>query len=428
MKTPKKYFSLHCAALVLAASFLPNAHAESSPSAASKKGAFQPTVEVVHFWISQSENKALNVYRQAWKGLGGKWNDLPVKNKDAELKLITDRIANGYPSTVMQWNANEGSKELPAMGVVQDIEEAAAADRWREFLPENVVDQISYKGRIYFAPTNIHAENWLWTNKKIFDKLKLPVPTSWDSLLDSAAKIKAAGYTAVALGSGTWEISLIFNDILYSLYGHAAYTRLMSGGDPKAAMRPEMLKALGILRQISAFAEPVRSGKTWADATLSVGRGKAGMQFMGDWAKGEMTEAGLAADKDFRCTLAPGTESVYFVVIDAFAFPVTNNEQDRQSQLLFARQVMNTDNQLAFNRIKGSIPVRTDIQRKHLDSCGKIGLDLISRKGGQVSAQSMTMPSQMSQGWIDVVADFFNDPKMTPASAQRQLAEVLSQK
>lgn len=428
MITPRKSLSLRCAALALTVSFLPNAHAESSSGSASRKGAFVPTVEVVHFWISQSENKALNVYRQGWKGLGGKWNDLPVKDKDAELKLVTDRIANGYPSTVMQWNANEGSKELPAMGVVQDIEEVAAADRWRDFLPENVVDQISYKGRIYFAPTNIHAENWLWTNKKIFDKLKLPVPTSWDSLLDSAAKIKAAGYTAVALGSGTWEISLIFNDILYSVYGHAGYTRLMSGSDPKAAMKPEMVKALGILRQISAFAEPDRSGKTWADATLSVGRGKAGMQFMGDWAKGEMTEAGLAADKDFRCTLAPGTESVYFVVVDAFAFPVTNNEQDRRSQFLFARQVMNTDNQLAFNRIKGSIPVRTDIQRNHLDSCGKIGLDLISRKGGQVSAQSMTMPSQMSQGWIDVVADFFNDPKMTPSSAQRQLADVLSQK
>lgn len=428
MTIRKKILPLHYAAMALVASFFPYAHAELSSPAVPKSSTFQPTVEVIHFWVSPSENKALNVYRQAWKGLGGKWNDLPVKNKDAELKLVTDRIANGYPSTVMQWHANEGSKELPAMGVVQDIEEVAAADHWRNFLPANVLDQISYKGRIYFAPTNIHAENWLWTNKKIFDKLKLPVPTGWYGLLDSAAKIKAAGYTAVALGSGTWEISLIFNDILYSLYGPAAYTRLMSGGSPQTAMEPEMLKALGILRQISTFAEPVRTGKTWADATRSVGRGKAGMQFMGDWAKGEMTEAGLSADKDFRCTLAPGTDSVYFVVVDAFAFPVTNNDQDRRSQLLFARQVMDTDNQLAFNRIKGSIPVRTDIRRKNLDACGKIGLDLISRKGGQVSAQSMTMPSQMSKGWIDVVADYFNDPKITPATAQRQLADVLSQK
>lgn len=40
----------------------------------------------------------------------------------------------------------------------------------------------------------------------------------------------------------------------------------------------------------------------------------------------------------------------------------------------------------------------------------------------------MTMPSQMSQGWIEIVAEFFNDPKMTSESAQRQLADVLTQK
>ena len=428
MTTRGHYSPLRCAALVFAISFLPLAHAESSPPLASRNSALQPSVEVIHFWISPSENKALNVYRQAWKSLGGKWDDIPTKDKQTELTMVSDRVANGYPPTAMQWHANEGGKELLAMGVVQDIEDVAVADHWRDFLPRNVIDQISYKGRIYLAPTNIHAENWLWTNKKIFDQLKLPSPTSWNSVLDSAAKIKAAGYTPIALGLGTWEISLIFNDIVYSAYGAEGYARLMSGSDPNAAMAPTMLKALGILRRLSAFVGTARTGKTWADATISVGRGRAGMQFMGDWAKGELTEAGLVVDKDFRCTLAPGTESVYFVVIDAFAFPVTNNEHERRSQLLFARQLMNIDNQLAFNRVKGSIPVRTDIQRKNLDACGKIGLDLISRQGGQVSVQSMVMPSQMSQGWIDIVADYFNDPNIAPVRAQRQLADVLSQK
>jgi glucose/mannose transport system substrate-binding protein len=391
-------------------------------------GVTAPSVEVVHFWVSASEKKSLDVYRRAWKSQGGRWNDVPTKDKASEVKLVTDRVANGYPPSVMQWNANEGSKELPAMGVVQDIEEVATADGWRHFLPINIVDQISYKGRIYFAPVNIHAENWLWYSKKIFDKLKLPTPNTWEGLLASAAKIKAAGYTPIALGDGPWEISLIFNDIIYSLYGHEDYVRLMSGVDPQAAMSPNMGKALGMLRRLSAFVEPIRKSKTWADATLSVGQGRAAMQFMGDWAKGELTEAGLALDKDYQCLLAPGTESVYFVVVDAFAFPVTNHESDRRAQLLFARQLMDTQNQLAFNRIKGSIPVRTDIQRHQLDSCGKIGLELMSRKGKQVSAQSMTMPSHMSEGWIGVVADFFNNPKVTPEAAQRQLVEVLSQK
>ncbi|HEX7982705.1 MAG TPA: ABC transporter substrate-binding protein [Duganella sp.] len=420
--------ALGCAALALALALAPPARAQTPSAATPKGGVVQPAVEVAHYWISPSERKALDVYRDAWKGLGGKWVDMPNKNKLAQTGMATDMIANGYPPAVIQWNANGESMELALMGVIQDIDDIAVADHWRDFLPQNLINHISYKGHIYFAPVNIHAENWVWTNKKIFDQLKLPVPTSWDGVLSSAAKIKAAGYVPIALGSGAWEISLLFNDIVYSVYGPKGYTRLLTGGDSNAAMEPAMLKALDVLRRLSAYVDPARTGKTWVDATLSMGRGRAGMQFMGDYAKGELKEAGLVVDKDFRCSLAPGTESIYFVVIDAFAFPVTNNEQVRRSQRLFARQIMNVDNQLAFNRIKGSIPPRTDIQRNNLDTCGKVGLDLISRQHGQVFAQSMLMPPQMSQGWIDIVADYFNNPKISPEKAQRQLAEVLAQK
>ena len=402
-----------------------NANAEA-PAAPGDAAA--PTVEVTHFWISHSESNALDVYRRAWKKLGGNWIDIPTQDKATELKLVSDRISNGYPPTVMQWNANEGSRELPEMGIVQDIEEIATADHWRDFLPANVVRQISFKNHIYFAPTNIHAENWIWSNKKIFDELKLPAPTSWAGILASAKKIKAAGYTPIALGNGAWEISLLFNDIVYSELGATGYKKLMSGDYQYSVAQPELTKALGILRGLSAYATPSTSRKTWADAALSVGQGKAAMQFMGDYAKGELSSAGYVVDKDYRCNLAPGTESVYFVVIDAFAFPLTSNARDRQAQLSFAREVMGVDNQLAFNQNKGSIPVRVDIQRKNLDSCGKIGLDLISRPQSQVSAQSMIMPSQMAQGWIDVVSDYFNNPKITPEVAQQQLAKVLSQK
>jgi len=428
MTLRRRYMATGYAALMCAIGGMPCARAESPSAPAPGGGAFQPAVEVAHYWISPSERKALDIYRDAWKGLGGKWSDLPSRNKLAEVNMATDMIASGYPPAVIQWNANRESMELASMGVIQDIEEVATADHWRDFLPRNLVNHISYKGHIYFAPVGIHAENWVWTNKKIFDQLKLPVPTTWDGVLASAAKIKDAGYIPIALGSGAWEISLLFNDIVYSVYGPEGYTRLLAGGDSNAAMEPAMLKALDVLRRLSVYVDPARGGKTWVDAALSVGRGRAGMQFMGDYAKAELEQAGLMVDKDFRCTLAPGTNSIYFVVIDAFAFPVSNNEQVRRSQRLFARQLMNVNNQLAFNRIKGSIPPRIDIQRNNLDVCGKTGLALISREHGQVFAQSMLMPPQMSQGWIDIVADYFNNPKISPLSTQRQLADVLSQK
>ncbi|MCG5478482.1 ABC transporter substrate-binding protein [Sinorhizobium alkalisoli] len=382
-------------------------------------------VDVVHFWVSKSESQALDVFRQAWTKAGNQWADLPADNKVAVQRVVSDRVANGYAPAVMQWNANEGSRELPEMGIVLDIEEAAKADRWRDVLPATVLDRISYKGKIYFAPTNIHAENWLWTSEAIFLKAGLSAPRSWDDIFAAAERIKAEGRLPIALGGGNWEISIIFNNIMHYKLGSEGYIRLISG-DATVVQDPRMAEALGMLRRLSRYAEPgaVRAPKTWADATEAIGRGEAGMQFMGDWAKGELVARGYAVDRDFGCSLVPGTEIAYFMVIDAFAFPITNRPDAAAAQQAFARMLLNRDNQVAFSRIKGSLPVRTDVDPSGLDRCGRLGLEMIAEKSG-VSAQSMAMPTQMSDGFIAVLAEFFNDQSMSVETAQRRLYEVL---
>ncbi len=152
------------------------------------------------------------------------------------------------------------------------------------------------------------------------------------------------------------------------------------------------------------------------------------MQFMGDWAKGELAARGYSVDKDFDCSLVPDTSIAYFMVIDAFAFPLTNREGTAQAQQAFARMVLDRDNQVAFSRIKGSLPVRTDVDPSGLDRCGKLGLEMIKAHKGEVSAQSQAMPTQMSEGWIAVVGDFFNNRNMSPQEVQKRLHDLLMQR
>ncbi|MGR2740498.1 ABC transporter substrate-binding protein [Billgrantia sp. Q4P2] len=386
------------------------------------------TVDVVHFWISKSESAALDIYRQAWTGAGNRWVDLPAAEKVAVQRIVSERIANGYPPAVMQWNANEGSRELPDMGVVQDIDTVAREDHWSDVLPGFVLDRITYQDQVYFAPSNIHAENWLWTSQQIFDELGLETPETWDDIFIAADRIEAAGYLPIAMGSGPWEVSLLFNDIMYYMMGNAGYSRLIDA-DAEAVLDPRMLDALDMLRRLSRYVElpAVRADKTWADATAMVGRGEAGMQFMGDWAKGELISLGYAADRDFGCNLAPGTSIAYFTVIDAFAFPLTAREGETKAQQAFARMVLDPDNQVAFSRIKGSLPIRTDIDPAGLDRCGQLGLHVLMNDEHRVSAQSMAMPSQMSEGWIGVLADFFNDESISSQTAQQRLYQVINQ-
>ncbi|AVA26175.1 sugar ABC transporter substrate-binding protein (plasmid) [Rhizobium sp. NXC24] len=387
------------------------------------------SVDVVHFWISKSESAALDVFRKAWTASGNQWADMPAQNKVAVQRMVSDRIANGYPPAVMQWNANIGSRELPEMGIVQDIDDVAQADHWRDIIPATVLERISYQGKVYFAPTNIHAENWLWTSRKVFNDAGLSVPTSWDDIFTVAEKIKAAGHVAIALGGTRWEVSLIFNDIIYHKFGPEGYARLMSG-DAALVQDPRMIEALEMLSRLSQYVEPfaTRKDKTWADATAAVGAGQAGMQFMGDWAKGELIARGYAVDNDFDCSLVPGTSIAYFMVIDAFAFPLTNRDGTADAQKAFARMILDRDDQVAFSRIKGSLPVRTDVDPTGLDRCGQLGLQMIRAKKGEVSAQSQAMPSQMSEGWIGVVGDFFNNKNMSPNEAQKRLYDILMQR
>ncbi|MBO9126330.1 MULTISPECIES: ABC transporter substrate-binding protein [Rhizobium/Agrobacterium group] len=396
----------------------------SSPVSADERGA----IDVVHYWVSKSEARALDVFRDAWSRAGNRWIDLPMENKVAVQRTVSDRVASGYAPAVMQWNANEGSRELPEMGIVLDLEEVAAADRWREVLPATVVDRISFKGKIYFAPTNIHAENWLWTSKALFDRLGLPAPRTWEEIIGAADRIKQEGHVALALGGGRWEISLIFNNIMYQQLGSQGYARVIRG-DASMIRDPRMAEALSMLRRLSSYAEPAqrRVGKTWADAAAAVGSGDAGMQFMGDWAKGELMTRGYVLDKDFQCSLVPGTEIAYFMVVDAFAFPITNREASIKAQRDFARVVMDPVNQVAFSGLKGSLPVRTDVDPSNLDRCGRLGLEMIARNS-DVSAQSMAMPAQMSEAFIAVLANFFDDDRIPVESAQEQLYAVLSKK
>ncbi len=385
-------------------------------------------VDVVHFWVSNSESAALEVYRHAWATAGNLWWDLPAENKVGVQRIVSERIASGYPPAVMQWNANEGSHELPQMGIVQDIEETAEQGRWREILPAFVLSRISHDGKIYFAPSNIHAENWLWTSQPLFDELGLETPTSWGDILIAADRIQAAGHLPIALGSGPWEISLLFNNIMYDAIGAEGYERIISA-DADAVLDPRMLEALDLLRRLSHYTDTpqARAGMTWADATAQVGRGEAGMQFMGDWAKGELKLLGYEVDRDFGCALVPGTSIAYFMVIDAFAFPLISREGGYKAQQDFAEMVLEPGNQVAFSRLKGSLPVRADVDPSGLDRCGQLGMEMVANERHRVNAQSMAMPTQMSEGWIGVLTDFFNDETVSSEDAQQRLYQVIKQ-
>ena len=125
-------------------------------------------------------------------------------------------------------------------------------------------------------------------------------------------------------------------------------------------------------------------------------QGKAGMQFMGDWAKGEFTAAGQTPGKEYGCTVLGDHGIAYVMGGDVFVFPQLKDASQAKAQQLLARVLLEPDTQIKFAQKKGSIPVRLDIDTSSLDACARKASGWIHDANAQVPANEMLSPPALT--------------------------------
>lgn len=184
----------------------------------------------------------------------------------------------------------------------------------------------------------------------------------------------------------------------------------------------QMVQAFDIVGKIRDYVDPGAPGRPWNDATTMVLNGTAAMQFMGDWAKGEIVKANLVPGKDILCTPAPGTAGAYHFNVDYFMMFEAEGEQlDAQQKL--AAAIMDPAFQESFNLVKGSIPANTTVKGDKFDVCAQQAMKDIQEA---ITADSLVGALQGGaaqngavQGAVqDVVANFFvSDQSSADAAA-----------
>jgi glucose/mannose transport system substrate-binding protein len=387
------------------------------------------SVEVLHWWKSGTGAAALNVLKQdLWKE-GVAWEDMPVAGGDEQtITTLHARImADNPPASVQMlgFDITDWAKQ----GVVADLNELAGKEGWDKVVPPALQKFSKYQGKWVAAPVNVHSSNWVWANKEIFDKLGLKQPTTWDELIAALDKIKEAGYTAVAHGGQPWQDATIFDAVVMSTGGPEFYKKAFIDLDPAALGSDTMVQAFGRMTKLRSYVDDNFSGRDWNLATAMVIEGKAGVQFMGDWAKPEFLKAGKLPGKDFLCFRFPGTEGTVTFNSDQFVmFKVGGDRKAAQEKL--ASAIMAPSFQLAFNKVKGSVPARTDVDGSDLDACGQQGMkDLAEASKNGTLFGSMALghaaPAAVKNATYDVITAHFNgatDSKTAAAELAKAVA------
>jgi len=388
------------------------------------------TVEVMHWWTSGGEAKALEVLKDGLKQRGYAWKDAPIAGGGGEAArtVLKARVASGNPPDAIQM-LGFTIPEYASQDFLANLDPVATKEGWDKLVPGPIQRFSKVDGHWVAVPVNIHRTNWIWANKKIFDELHLTPPQTFDQLVADAAVIRKAGYIPLAHGGQPWQEATIFDSAVMSAGGPKFYTQALVNLDANALGSKTMEKAFDQMRTLRGMVDPNFPGRDWNLATSMVINGKAAMQIMGDWAKGEFASAGKKGNVDYLCFQYPGTQGAFIFNTDQFA-TFKKGDASLPGERAFASTVMDKSVQAKFNQIKGAIPARLDVPPDGFDECGQKSMaDLRTalKNGTMVGsfAHGHAMPDGPKNAVYDVVTHFFNS-NQSSADAVKQLVDAVN--
>lgn len=393
-----------------------------------------PTAEVLHWWTSGGEAKALEILKKDFEKAGGSWVDVPIAGGggDTARSVLKSRFVAGNPPVAAQMHMGPQVWDWGKEGALANIDAIATKENWNKLLPPLIQERVKYNGQYVAVPVNIHRVNWMWTNPNVLAKVKAKAPTTWQEFNEVAEKLKGVGITPLAHGGQPWQDVILFDTVALGVGGPDFYRKAFIEMDQATLSGPTMIQVFDQMRKLKGYTDKASAGRDWNLATAMVIKGEAGMQIMGDWVKGEFNAAGKKAGTDFVCTASPGSSTSFSVNNDSFAFFKVTGEDKQKGQAILANLVLSAPFQESFSLQKGSIPARMGISKAHFDLCGQKAMDdfvTASAKGAAVpSISSGGIPDAITGSISDVITNHFNSNQTSQDAVAMLVRAVQSAK
>ncbi|MBP0598103.1 carbohydrate ABC transporter substrate-binding protein [Herbaspirillum sp. LeCh32-8] len=386
----------------------------------------QRSLQVLHWWTSAGERRALDVVVNQLARQDIQWRDISIPGGAGmgAVKVLKSMVLANRAPEVTQLNGVIFG-EWADLGLLLELDNVAVQGNWEKQMFPTVWQLLNNRGHVVAAPLGIHRINTLFYNIAVFNRLGLTPPKTWDDFFRVARVLREAGIVPLAQSAEAWQVATLFENLALAESGPAYYRRLFVDVTPSAYADARMLHILRQLRKLGeAMAQPVRE-RPWTEVARSMADGEAGMFIMGDWAKGEFNAWGLTADQQFGCTPVPGTGEYHLYSTDTLAMFAGSYVNQPQQETL-AQIVTSPAVQSEYNKFKGSIPVWR-APDPHMDRCARDSWRAFS-KGQAYQAPSlvhrMATDETTKDAIIAEVQRFFLDRNVTEEQAQKRLAAI----
>ncbi|MDR6508456.1 ABC transporter substrate-binding protein [Arthrobacter oryzae] len=398
-------------AATAAASLIAITGCSANAPAGSSAGGGSDKLEITSWWTSGSEADALNVLID---GVKKNSSGLSVDNAAVSggggsnaRQALAARLQAGSPPDAWQVHPAGQLKSYVDGGQVADLTDLWTEGNWASQMPEDVADAQRVDGKYYTVPIGVHRGNVLWTNPTVLSKanVKIDPVAGVDGLISSLKQVQASGTTPVCLGDkDIFASAQLLESLIMSRAGADNWTKLFTNEYSFDA--PEVKQALEDYKAILSLANKDHSAITWDEAAKKMADGDCAVNLMGDWAYGELLNAGKKPGQDFAWVSFPGKEDIFDYVGDGFSIPA-NNIPHAEAARAWLKTLMDPKIQTEFAAKKGSIPALTSADISGLSTYQQEAAKSLA-SGAVVSslAHAQAAGAEFAQTYADAVSTF----------------------
>lgn len=381
----------------------------AAPGATSSAGE-QKKLEVFSWWTSGSESAALKTmidgYLKTSPGVEVVNGAVAGGGGGNAQAVLQTRLQGGDPPDVWQTHPGAAIQQYTTGNLLADASSVYTAEV-KSAIPAAMVEAISVGGKQYGVSAGAHRGNVLWYNKQLLEKAGVALPGAdyaTATFLADLAKLKSAGVVPLCLGAkDTFATAELFENTLLASLGSDGWNQLTGGG---TGWDGEKVKtAAADTAKMLQYADPDAGAMSWDQATKKLASGGCAFESMGDWAYGELVKGGAKEGDTFGYTPHPGTGGSFVAVVDTMVMAASAKNPAEAKKFLEA--VASKDVQLAFNKEKGSVPLRTDVD---VTSLSPYQQQSAKSFAGDAIVQSVVhgeaMTPQFTQAMFDAVTQF----------------------
>nr|WP_241692724.1 ABC transporter substrate-binding protein [Haloarcula salina] len=326
-------------------------------------------LEVLHGWAGGDGEAAVNALIDAFKS---EYPDMPTKfqavGASANVNLnatILRRMVNGNPmSSFANWPGNNLERYR---GNLMDLEaDVWEAEGYKDVMQDRAVELCTFNDQIPAVPLGSHRMNNLFYNIAAFEEAGVDpeslndMPSLMDALdaIKSETDIAPMGQAMVA----PWTVLQLWAQVLQSQAGVDAYMNYIEGNGDRQAI----VDSLELVKEIQQnYITNDASTSSFTDMGGKMIAGEVACMHQGNWLAGQFrTDDSFNFEEHWDWIPFPGTEGTYGYHIDAIVAPANNPSPEET--IAWEKFVGTTDAQVAFNNLKGSVPLRTDVDSSQL--------------------------------------------------------------